>query len=203
MAITALRKPPQSAFDTIAEAWNDLRHVTTDDEMLGGAAISLSQPLPVYGLGLDAIEDEKSVNSATLSGWRYLIVQASGHALAYADLKATDNPQNLFTSLSQNRNADRLMKAARLAEDIADKLAGDCEARILEVPALNTAAFWLHGANPVFIPYIDPEHIKKSDSSIGVDPEFLPKLVARARKVRNSFTTPEARSRPLPFLPSR
>ncbi len=146
--------------------------------MAGGAAINLSQPLPVYRLGLDDIDDEHCIDKAVEIGWRYLIEPAGGVGGAgFADVRPAQGGEFKFTSLSQNANADRLLEAAHLAQQIGEGSAAEYEARILDVPAVYISAIWLAAPTPVFIPYIDPAHLGQPGAKVRVQPDFLKDLV--------------------------
>jgi hypothetical protein len=135
----------------------------------------------VYYLGLDDIQGVDSLGKAKHVGWRYLVEDSN--SVAYADLVENQGGEQAFSSLSRNRNAERLSQAAHVAEKEATGLP-DCEARILDVPALQISSIWLFGPSPRFIPYIDPERLREPDASVSVDPDFLDRLVGRANQLR-------------------
>ena len=183
MAIVRAQSPPTSGPRAIGAALRDLRGTKAPmDELLGGAEINLSEPLPIFALNLDDVIGPGSLEKATRVGWRYLLAGADDGQVGFADVKETAGGASKFTGLARNRNADRLMQAVHLAQRVAKELPGDCEARILDVPALNISAVWLAGPQPTFIPYIDPERFTKD--GIRVEPEFLKELVRSAEVMR-------------------
>jgi hypothetical protein len=155
-----------------------------------GGAVTFSQPLPVYRLSLNDIGEPNSINKAELTGWRYLLEKGGGSA--YADLVERPNKEQEFASLAENKNAERLNQAAHLAEQVAENLP-DCEARILDVPALSIAALWLFGRQSSFIPYIDPEKLTGPNPKVSVDDQFLPRVTRRAEELKQQL--PEAEPR--------
>jgi hypothetical protein len=187
MAIVQTRKPPEAGSLAIGRALNDLRGQPERAELLGGAEIDLSQPLPVYRLGLDEVEGHESLDRAKHVGWRYLVEPPGGGSVAYADVKETSGGGSRFASLSQNRNAERLMQAAHLAQQVAEDLPDDCEARVLDVPALYLSAIWLTAARPIFIPYIDAQRLADPSAKIEVEPDFLNRLLNAARTARQQL----------------
>jgi hypothetical protein len=187
MAIVQSRKPPHTATKAIGRALLDLRGRPDHADQFGGAELNLSQPLPVYRLGLEDIEGPESIAKAKHIGWRYLIEPADGGAVAYADVKETGGGDARFTSLSRNRNAERLMEAAQLAEKIAKELPGDCEARILDVPAIYISAIWLTGNKQIFIPYIDGKKLAPAEAPVRVEPHFPEYLVQAAQLAKQHF----------------
>jgi hypothetical protein len=185
MAITRDRKPPATGPQMIGRALRDLRGRPDPKDLLGGANLNLSQPLPVFRLGLDELVASDSLSHAKQVGWRYLIERADNSGTAYADVRdAGGGAPPKFTSLSQNRNAVRLVNAAHLAQVIADDLPGDCEARVLDVPALYTSAIWLTCQPPVFIPYIDPRRLGAEETEVHAAPDFVAELLDAARIAR-------------------
>ena len=180
MSIVQKRNPPPAGQSIVTNALRDLWQ-PDPHEALGGAAINLSQPLPVYSLQLADIDKADSINKAKSVGWRYLMEKAGG--AAYADLVESSAGEPAFASLSRNRNAERLNQAAHLAEKVADG-GPTYEARILDVPALHISAIWLLGLDSKFIPYIDPERLRAPDAEISVDHEFLDRLTRRAKELR-------------------
>lgn len=190
MAIVQGRKPPPSGPQAIGRALRDLQGRPEKRELLGGAQIDLSAPLPVYRLGLDEIDNPDFLQRVKQVGWRYLIESASSGGVAYADVKETADGGSKFTSLSHNRNADRLMEAAHLAQEVAAGLPDDCEARILDVPAIYVSSVWLNCKNPIFIPYIYPPQF--GDNKIQVHDDFLQQLqrTAQIAKPQIPYATP-------------
>lgn len=183
MGIVQRRKPPASGPKAIGRALRDLRGQPDDDALLGGAEINLSRPLPVYRLGLDELHGADFLKRATPVGWRYLVERPGGD-IAYADVKEAAGGESRFASLSPNRNAERLMAAAHLAEQVARSLADDCEARILDVPALYISAIWLTGPSPHFIPFIEAESLADPEARVALDHDFLNRLLRRAEVAR-------------------
>ncbi|HJW79322.1 MAG: hypothetical protein ACJ8DU_20425 [Microvirga sp.] len=181
MAIVRKRTPPGSGPQAIDRALQALAPAESA-AALSDRPLNLSQPLPVYRLGLDQLDGPESLARATQSGWRYLI--EGGEGTAYADVRETGADSAKFTSLSRNRNAERLMQAVHLAEEAARAMPDDCEARILEVPALYIAAIWLTGAQPVFIPYLDPSRLADEAAPVRVEPDLMARLVDEARAAR-------------------
>jgi hypothetical protein len=185
MAIVQKQNPPTAGRNIIGKALRDLWGRPDRRGALGGAVVSLSEPLPLYSLRLDDIDKPESISRAKPIGWRYLVENPQG--VAYADLVAGPDGGEAFASLSRNQNAERLSQAAHLAESVAIGLS-DCEARILDIPALNISAVWLAGAQWKFIPYIDLEKLGKPDAKISVDDNFLNRVAERAEQLRRHLS---------------
>ncbi len=181
MSIIQKQAPPDRGGTVVRNALRDLWGEEADPSMLGGAALDLGLPLPVYRLRLDDIRDTASIKKARLVGWRYLM-EKEGNS-AYADVVVTSNGDPSFASLSRNKNAERLNQAAHLAESVAEGLP-ECEARILDIPALHISAIWLLENVSTFIPYIDADQLRDPEAKISVDPLFLDRIAKRARERR-------------------
>ena len=182
MAIVQKQSPPADGATIVGNAIRNLwRRPGAIAEALGGASVNLSQPLPVYSLGLDDIHGPDCINKVKIAGWRYLMEDSN--TVAYADLVDHPTGGQIFASLSRNLNAERLREAANLAEKVASGLP-DCEARVLDVPALQVSAIWLFGASSRFIPYMDPEWFGGPSASVSVDPDLLDRLTRRADELR-------------------
>jgi len=185
MAIVRQRQPPATGPQLVGRALSDLGGHPDRASLLGGAAINLSQPLPVYRLGLEDIDDEKCIEKAVEVGWRYLIEPAGGGGAGYADVRKAPDGNFKFTSLSKNANADRLLEAAHLAQQVGEESAVEYDARILDVPALYISAIWLAAPTPVFVPYIDPARLVQSGAEkVRVQPDFLRVLVQSAAEAK-------------------
>jgi hypothetical protein len=181
MAIIQKRAPPAAGENIIGRALQDLWGRPDPRDLMGGATINLSKPLPVYRLQLEDIGKPDTIGMAKPVAWRYLLEKAGG--VAYADLVEAQGGAQTFASLSRNPNAYRLSQAAHVAEKVAKDLP-DCEARILDVPALHLSAVWLSGPDSKFIPYIDQEKLPKPDSQVKVDPDFMDRVTRRAEELK-------------------
>jgi hypothetical protein len=199
MAITRPGTGPEAGPQLIGQALRDLSGHPDHRDMLTGASINLSQPLPLYGLGLDDIDGPHSIEKAFQFGWRYLIEHGDSGGASYADVRKAKNGEFKFTGLSRNANADRLTKAAHLAEKVGNAPGVDYEARILEVPSVYMSAIWLAGPTPVFIPYIDPATFSDPDTEVRVQPEFLENLARAAAEAKRHLSEGPSQPLPAPF----
>jgi hypothetical protein len=186
MAIVRTRQPPLTGPQLIGKALRDLgSHPDRAAALaMAGGGINLSQPIPVYRLGLDDIDDEHCIDKAVEVGWRYLLEPAAGGGAGYADVRPEQGGDFKFTSLSRNANADRLLQAAHLAQQVGEGSTVAYEPRILDVPALYIAAVWLAAPAPVFIPYIDPAHLGQPGAEVRAQPDFLGDLVQAAAQAK-------------------
>ncbi|HTV37613.1 MAG TPA: hypothetical protein VMF12_14360 [Xanthobacteraceae bacterium] len=189
MAVVQKQKPPSAGPKAIGQALRDLR-ASPESASVGGAQINLSAPLPVYRLGLNQLDEGNFLAKAAQVGWRYLMEGVAG-GVAYADVRETGGAAK-FTGLAQNENAIRLLDAAHLAQKVAVDIDGDCEARILDIPAVYVSAVWLSCANPLFIPYIYPPRF--GSGKIEVQRDFLKQLQQLAAAAKRQFGEREERT---------
>ncbi|MGY2053032.1 hypothetical protein [Methylobacterium sp. JK268] len=187
-----LRPAPPKGRATVTRALRDLWTRDPGGDAVGGTPINLAEPIPVYRLGLDQIDDVGCLKQAAPVGWRYLLEAGRAH-VAVADVGERDG-ETRFASLSRGDEAQRLMEAAELAASLAEASPEDYEIRILDVPALHASAVWLSGARDVFIPYLDVK--RRRGATIEVADDFLATLVARAEVMRDTL----ARLAPGPSL---
>lgn len=180
MAIKAFRQPPPSGRMTVVRALGDLvpRNVA-----LGGGAVDISRPLPVFRLGLDDLTEPDALDRAEFVAWRYLI-EGAGLGAGMADVGEAPGGDTVFGSLARNEQADFLLEATHLAQSVADGTSQDCDVRLLQVPSLYATALWLTTEPPVFIPILDVDHPIRDVAQVKVEPDFLPRLVARAHDRR-------------------
>ncbi|ACA16253.1 hypothetical protein M446_1763 [Methylobacterium sp. 4-46] len=179
-----LKPAPEHGRAIVARAVRDLWSADAGAGAAGGAALNLSEPIPLYRLGLDQVSAE-GVSGAEPVGWRYLLEAGSGSA-AVADLGQRAGDEARFASLSRGDSARRLMDAAALAATIADGKPTPYEIRILDVPALHVSAIWLSGKPDIFIPYLDIKRLRGGD--VEVDDDFVRRLDARAKSMRDALT---------------
>ena len=188
MAIKAFRQPPPSGRMTVVQALGDL---APRGGALGGGAIDISRPLPVFRLGLDDLTEPDALDRAEFVAWRYLI-EGGGLGAGMADVGEAPGGDAVFGSLARNEQADFLLEATHLAQAVADRSAQDCDVRLLQVPSLYATALWLTTDPPVFIPILDVDHPIRSAAQVKVEPHFLPRLVARAHDRRGPRQSPSS-----------
>jgi hypothetical protein len=156
MSLVRNLSPPARGTAVVGTALGDLQGSAQNDSLLGGGAVDLSQPLPLFQLWLSDIKNGFDFSAAHLVGWRYLIESTGSNDYAYADVQDSSSGEPKFAGLANNKNATRLMDAVRIAEQVAKSIPSDCEARVLDVPALKFSALWLDcGQDSMFIPFID------------------------------------------------
>ncbi len=178
MAITKRTDAPTDGGMVVGRAVWDLAIFPPEDPLVGGGAVDLSQPIPVYRLNFGTGSAESDApNEAEQIGWRYLLERGT-EDVSYADVFLEDGVTR-FASISRNRNARTLLEAAHQAEAFAAELPGDCEFRIIEAPSARMSAVWLHCDPPHFIPYIDGTPRKQALLQTLSWPEFRSELLRR------------------------
>lgn len=105
---------------------------------------TLTAPHPSYVLRLDELTPvEDALDSARLTGWRYLVLQGSEYVGVGETSERADTSK--FSKLGSRDRARVIASALRLAEQVASNRADEMEIRYLRVPSLHTSMVWLHG----------------------------------------------------------
>lgn len=189
MAINARSGPPGG----IAAIGTELNHLLSrgpgslapragaEAAPAGATAPRVSQPIPLYTIALQDIDDSEFLSTAKAIGWRYVIF-AEG-PIAVADVEETEVPgKPRFRRLTRGPISQRLVAAISLAESIYREERSDFELRILEIPALYTVALWLSGEQDLFIPIADGS--PSLPEKIAVDAEFVGRVLKLANAKR-------------------
>jgi hypothetical protein len=98
----------------------------------------LSQPMPVYHLGLKDLAEGRDLDAAVQTGWRYML-NHENEVVASADTVLDADEKPVFAQVTEGP----LVNGTATAIQMADTLEGEYEVRLLMVPALYTAALWL------------------------------------------------------------
>ena len=115
----------------------------TTGSPLGGAP-QTGSPLPVYDLPIGRMQDARPLDEAMLTSWRYPVIGGLYPALVDIRESANDGLAS-FGGLSHGPMAARLIQASLLAEQTLGANPERYEPRLLDVPALQFSALWLHG----------------------------------------------------------
>jgi hypothetical protein len=177
------RKAPAWGAEVLTQGLRDLSSPGDARSMLGGVmAGQAAQPIPVYTIGLTDLAAEAPLERVHQTGWRYLIYGPD--TVSIADL--TDDgagggasPEPQFGGLYVGERAKRLNLALTYAEENYQAQKAVYEVRILEAPALYTAAIWLAGSHSVFIPFLLSGKLCEIES-VGEE-QFLSDLKQKAK----------------------
>lgn len=175
-----LQAAPKSDLDILLKT---LGKIDIVDPIVGGSgSYDVSEPVPVYTIGLEAAAGNRGLSSAKQVAWRYLLTEDGEVATADIDVASPEGgtgDNERFNNLTRGRLADTFTEALHAAERIAASSAADYQLRVLEVPSVNMGSVWLERSGaPVFIPYLDAIRLR------GVLPDedkgFLGELRRRA-----------------------
>jgi hypothetical protein len=152
----------------------------------GGALPNLSEPVQIYLLPLESIRPGFDLNTAARPvGWRYLVA-AAGQEPILADIKGGSAPQQgaSFGRINVGPVAAQLSAACETATELFDATDPEkYDVRLLDIPALNRQALWLHGpVHDHFLPYWPAP----AQGGIQEDPQFLANLVTDAERAISS-----------------
>jgi hypothetical protein len=113
--------------------------------------LRLTDPHPVYVLGLDDLRERRDLRTARQTGWRYLVQTSEASTpLALARTIVSPDGAHQFASLNYGPFVAGTAEALRAAEQMTIP---DSDLRVLEVPALYLVALWLdHGQESTLVP---------------------------------------------------
>jgi hypothetical protein len=173
MAIKAHKGPP-AGLAIVQRALAMREHqATTFSTPLGGSP-QTGSPVPLYYLSLQQLNDERPLAAARIVSWQYPVVGGLHPGLAEYREDFGDG------GMSQGPLPSRFVQASMLAEQELSDNAEEFEPRLLDVPALQFAALWLHSATDkdFFISLLDGS--PAGAAPLKVVRDVVPLLRARA-----------------------
>ena len=148
------------------------------------AVKGLAAPHRVFHLGADALVAGTPIaTAARLTGWRALLVDARGRAVAAAELTATRKGLQ-FASVSRGPHATGSTAGEAVAEGWGRRARGDHELALLRVPGAFCIALWLRspdGTADGFVP-IAPCPSGLQPDTVYAEADFRAGLLPEARK---------------------
>jgi hypothetical protein len=144
MAIHYAQEPANGS--TLVRA--GLRKVSTRPSPLSGQgvdadALQLSEPHRVYDLRADLIAGGRGLESATHTGYRYLVRSAGKH-VAGAEVHVDANgTASLLANINYGPYVQAFADAVEKAGTLSAVAAGNYEARVLRFAAIGVMALWL------------------------------------------------------------
>lgn len=119
------------------------------------AVQGLAAPHRVFNLGLDQLVAGTAIASAArFTGWRSLLIDSKGRAIASAELAQTRTGLK-FASVSRGPHAAGSTESEAAAEQWSRHTKGDHELALLRVPGAYCVALWLRsaaGTGDAFVP---------------------------------------------------
>jgi hypothetical protein len=175
MPISRFDNPP-GAFSALAKIVNDTIPMQAPGDAGGSPALTASQPIPKFVLGLANISDLGFLRNAQQTGWIYLI--SGDDPVAVAEVRTTKEGGAHPASISTGQLPQRLANITKFAEQQYGADPADLEPRLLEIPALYVDALWLHGAaKDLFFPIAMQGPPDKNNE----DPDFLTHVLTSAQ----------------------
>jgi hypothetical protein len=149
-------KPPDQGLRIVRDALGNL--ITHGPNVAGIMAESLpsqlniAAPHPVYFVALTNVAQGEILSAATLTGWRYIVLEGD-QTIAAANLRVTDDEGNLqFSHISHGPFVKNTVEGIGRAETLPEVLSNDYELRLLDIPSLYVVSLWLHGDADRLIP---------------------------------------------------
>jgi len=184
----AIRKPssgPGDGEQVVRRALNFFAgHHDASDPLGGASETQFSAAIPVYRMDLENIRNKSFISEARYVGWRYLLGLAEkNQAVAIADVRENQSGQTAFSRLARGMIAQRLWDATMLADKTYRDRPEQFEFRIIDIPALQRSALWLHGDQNHNIFY--PIYSGNADSSnVHEEPSFVEDVIGAASDYR-------------------
>jgi hypothetical protein len=151
-------------------------------------------PHRVFNLGLDQLVAGTAIaTAARFTGWRSLLVDSKGRAIASAELTQTRTGLK-FASVSRGPHAAGSTESEAAAEQWSRRTKGDHELALLRVPGAYCVALWLRsaaGTGDAFVP-IAPCPSGLEPNRPYAESDFRAVLLPEARK---QLDGPEEESR--------
>jgi hypothetical protein len=148
------------------------------------AVQGLASPHRVFNLGLDRLVAGTAIaTAAQLTGWRSLLVDGKGRAVAAAELAQTRKGLT-FAAVSRGPHATNSTESEAAAAQWSRRTKGDHELTLLRVPGAYCMALWLRsadGTGDVFVP-IAPCPSGLEPNRAYVESDFRAALLPEARK---------------------
>jgi len=148
------------------------------------AVQGLAAPHRVFNLGLDQLVAGTAIASAArFTGWRSLLVDGKGRAIASAELTQTRTGLK-FASVSRGPHAAGSTESEAAAEQWSRRTKGDHELALLRVPGAYCVALWLRsaaGTGAAFVP-IAPCPSGLEPNRPYAESDFRAALLPEARK---------------------
>jgi len=148
------------------------------------AVQGLAAPHRVFNLGLDQLVAGTAIaTAARFTGWRSLLVDSKGRAVASAELAQTRTGLK-FASVSRGPHAAGSTDSEAAAEQWSRRTKGDHELALLRVPGAYCVALWLRsaaGTGDAFVP-IAPCPSGLEPNRPYAESDFRAALLPEARK---------------------
>lgn len=141
-----LPQPPDGALRSVLTALASptaVRHAVTPALRSPDSA---HPPVPRHPLAVHLLRPGTALESAPRTGWRFLI-SCGGQVVAAAETLETADG-HAFSHFAEGPYLVATLRALQQARRAAEGSAGPYEPRLLSVPALYTAALWLHRLRP-------------------------------------------------------
>jgi hypothetical protein len=128
----------------------------SDPLFLGGFRIeelTIADPYRNYYVGLTDLASGQLLSAAKPGDWTYLLMHDTNAAGAELIAERKDGGALKFNGLYQSNFSDEMLKAVRMAGQLAKIKNQDYELRRLESPGISFVAVWLHGkSDDIIIP---------------------------------------------------
>ncbi len=121
-------------------------------------------PIPVYFLRLDDARQADPLERVVPTSWRYLVVPGEEARVAHLN---TDKGEPKCSGLLHGPVSRALLRACELAEKEVGAQETVYEPRVIDAPALQFLALWMHGPAEPYVPLLDGDDRLRLDKDLG------------------------------------
>lgn len=149
----------------------------------GGRAVESAAPHPVFVAGLSDLAEGRLLRAARQQTWRYLLLRGK-KAVASATLRQVPETGGMvFSHVTRGRYVNSTVQAIEAAERAPEVAAADFELRLLDVPALQLRAIWLHADGTDLLVPLAPAPGSLEPNRVYSEEELLSAMHDRASRV--------------------
>jgi hypothetical protein len=183
MTITFTSGAPKNTLEKLVDWIPKIQNIALASGTEGGAVINLSQGYKVIYPSLQNVVLGKLFDTENTSRWRHLVVS---EPIVYGEIELDDSTEPFALHQGEGKNG------FKAAIERANKLSGDYEASVIEIPALHFIGLWLHNPEKDFIMPYPPNLTELKNYEITNYAEALSLLQAMAKDVLNASAGSES-----------
>jgi hypothetical protein len=149
----------------------------------GGLAVNSAAPHPVFVVGLTDVAQGRLLGAARQETWRYLLLRGPRAVGSVTLRRLPDTEELVFSHVTRGRYVDSTVQAIDAAERAPQVAGAEYELRLLDVPALQLRAIWLHGEGADLLVPLAPAPGPLESNRVCSEDEVLAAVQDRAIRI--------------------
>lgn len=150
------KKPPERGLNIVRQGVGQLIAGAAGEASPMAAAapsqLNIAAPHPVYFVGLKDLAEGRLLSSASLIGWRYILLEGE-QTIGAATVKIGEDDEQLqFSHISHGPFVQNTVEGIDRAENLPEVQSSEFELRLLDIPSLYVVSLWLHGNQDRLLP---------------------------------------------------